>query len=216
MLRSPNGRYMRSQRDISDKCSCRPHAAGHFSRKCIYRYQVFIILEILTVNLLCCTGTAVSHCCIENLSKIEITGLLSRLVCMIIWHPDQLPVIFDYFWARNTFLTTDLHGKSTQTLRRLERALCHNRRVLDSSTCCKPEIWDFLILQATGEIRRPLLFWNQTPWSREFDSNIIQVFDHAVWLPFNRVVLFLITLVQVTITSLDNYYTQIKLCHTAS
>ena len=129
MLRSPNGRYMRSQRDISDKCSCRPHAAGHFSRKCIYRYQVFIILEILTVNLLCCTGSAVSHCCIENLSKIEITGLLSRLVCMIIWHPDQLPVIFDYFWARNTFLTTDLHGKSTQTLRRLERALCHNRPV---------------------------------------------------------------------------------------
>jgi hypothetical protein len=88
---------MRSQRDISEEWGCRPHAAGHFSRKCIYRYQVFIILEILTVNLLCCTGSAVSHCCIENLSKIEITGLLSRLVCMIIWHPDQLPVIFDYF-----------------------------------------------------------------------------------------------------------------------
>ena len=120
---------MRSQRDISDKWGCRPHAAGHFSRKCIYRYQVFIILEILTANLLCCTGTAVSHCCIENLSKIEITGLLSRLVCMIIWHPDQLPVIFDYFWARNTFLTTDLHGKSTQTLIRLFRRLCHNRPV---------------------------------------------------------------------------------------
>ena len=129
MLRSPNGRYMRSQRDISEEWGCRSHAAGHFSRKCIYRYQVFIILEILTVNLLCCTGSAVSHCCIENLSKIEITGLLSRLVCMIIWHPDQLPVIIDYFWTRNTFLTTDLHEKSTQTFGRLETRLCHNRPV---------------------------------------------------------------------------------------
>ncbi len=73
------------------------------------------------------------HCCIALLYRKSVKNrnyrLLSRLVCMIIWHPDQLPVIFDYFWARNTFLTTDLHGKSTQTLRRLERALCHNRPV---------------------------------------------------------------------------------------
>ena len=102
---------------------------------------------------------AVSSCLHDNLASRPITGNF--------WLFLNQKYFFDNrsAWEKYSNFKTTWKGFMSQP----------------ACTCCKPEIWDFLILQATGEIRRPLLFWNQTPWSREFDSNIIQVFDHAVW-----------------------------------